>query len=58
MMNFLNYLAKNCGYSQFECKSDKTCISLYYRCNGFTECYDGSDEQDCDSMLINKLFVS
>ncbi|XP_043928446.1 suppressor of tumorigenicity 14 protein homolog [Protopterus annectens] len=32
---------------QFKCK-DGTCIPMRSQCNGWKDCIDGSDEQDCD----------
>ncbi|XP_064641560.1 prolow-density lipoprotein receptor-related protein 1-like [Lineus longissimus] len=37
-----------CGdCSGFRCKSDRTCISSYKKCDGLSDCSDGSDEISC-----------
>ncbi|XP_071492673.1 MAM and LDL-receptor class A domain-containing protein 1-like isoform X7 [Diadema antillarum] len=38
---------QSCYSWQFQC-NDGSCISDYYRCNGYSNCYDGSDEYNCD----------
>ncbi|XP_072179347.1 MAM and LDL-receptor class A domain-containing protein 2-like [Diadema setosum] len=38
---------QSCYSWQFQCY-DGSCISDYYRCNGYSNCGDGSDEYNCD----------
>merc|ERR1712064_173917 len=35
-----------CPYWKFRCNNGQ-CINQYQKCNGHTDCYDGSDEWNC-----------
>ena len=47
MLSFLT-APTSCGYSKFPCH-DGQCIDRRYVCNGKNNCYDGSDEDYCNS---------
>ena len=55
------YLLAFCRNGAFRCNNGR-CILLSERCNGFTECSDGEDEQNCCEFnrfcLISIMFVS
>lgn len=38
---------KTCSDDEFQCHSDDRCISDRWRCDGDTDCSDGSDEENC-----------
>ena len=40
-----NHLLGTCRGAQFTCANKQKCIHAAYRCNEFTDCNDGSDEQ-------------
>ena len=41
-----------CNSNEFQCESDRSCISFVGRCNGRRECSDGSDEAGCRKFII------
>lgn len=41
-----------CAAEEFTCVSDGRCLPPGYRCNGNTDCRDGSDEQDCGKWSV------
>lgn len=43
--------AEPCEAGKFQCKSDKTCIDIGFRCDGKTDCNDRSDEIGCRELL-------
>ncbi|CAL4145458.1 unnamed protein product, partial [Meganyctiphanes norvegica] len=44
-------LGSACQSYEFECVSSGTCYPSYYRCDGYNDCSDGSDEDSCPSEI-------
>ena len=57
-MIFLPKGFPECTFNQLKCNNGR-CIDLKYKCNGITECGDGSDEIDCGvSLSLSCVFFS
>lgn len=37
-----------CGRNEYQC-GNKVCISVDYVCDGYNDCFDNSDEMNCQS---------
>ena len=59
-MNEKMLTLSHCSRNEFTCSNGK-CINIDKRCDGLTQCVDGSDEQDCrlvvPSIGYNKFLV-
>ena len=42
-----------CRENEFTCHLHGNCISLEFRCNGYPECDDGTDESGCEVMILD-----
>lgn len=40
--------SRTCPNELFQCKEDFFCVSLVSLCDGILDCFDGSDENNCD----------
>ncbi|ERE70473.1 low-density lipoprotein receptor class A domain-containing protein 3 [Cricetulus griseus] len=43
-----------CGPTFFPCASGIHCIIGRFRCNGFEDCPDGSDEENCNACELSQ----
>lgn len=50
---FFHYSVCHKGF--FQCEIDLFCISLRFRCDGIYDCYDKTDEENCDNHVIEKF---
>jgi len=39
--------SSDCNELQYQCADDATCIDEAMKCDGHSDCRDGSDEADC-----------
>lgn len=49
MLSFLDP-EKTCGKNEFYCAVGKQCITITWRCDSDKDCYDGSDEMNCENI--------
>ena len=47
---------RTCFKNDFDCLNGK-CEPKHYRCNGFDNCGDNSDEENCSMFLIERVYT-
>merc|ERR1712051_1104863 len=50
---FFHHVSVQCSSTQFKCPNDSTCIQSSKKCNGYQDCRDNSDENNCTRYSIN-----
>jgi uncharacterized membrane protein len=53
---YFSSIEKNCTPTQFKCVSGNKCIESVYRCDGYPDCPDRSDE-DCHNGFSNGSII-
>ena len=50
-MFLFSSISVHCSSTEFECSNPRKCIPSFYRCNGYSDCGDNSDENECDAPI-------
>lgn len=46
---------RHCKANFFQCKNDHFCVSMRYVCDGIFDCYDKTDEENCQNDMVDKF---